>query len=187
MNTQPHLDLNKAGCPGRVRMNPLGEIRQEAQGRKNLLELKSKIRIGCWNVRTLYQAGKLAQLAKEMRRYKLSIIGVCESRWNPFGKVTTSSGETYLYSGNEREEDAHTHGVGLLLSKDAEKSLIEWEPVSERIITARFTSKGRNITIIYCYVPTNSAEFEEKGPSTNIYKQSPKNYRRGISELLWGI
>ncbi|KAI0224962.1 hypothetical protein LSAT2_024073 [Lamellibrachia satsuma] len=162
MNTQPHLDLSKAGCPERVRMNPLGESRQEAQGRKSLLQLKSKIRIGCWNVRTLYQAGKLAQLAKEMRRYKLSIIGVCESRWNTFGKVTTSSGETYLYSGNEREEDAHTHGVGLLLSKDAAKSLIEWEPVSERIITARFTSKGRNITIIHCYAPTNSAEFEEK-------------------------
>ena len=73
------------------------------------------------------QAGKLAQLYREMRRYKLSIIGVCESRWNTFGKVTTSSGETYLYSGNEREENAHTHGVGLLLSKDAAKSLIEWD------------------------------------------------------------
>ena len=43
-----------------------------------------------------------------------------------------------------------------------QQSLIEWEPVSERIITARFTSKGRNITIILCYAPTNSAEFEEK-------------------------
>ena len=41
-------------------------------------------------------------------------------------------------------------------------TLIEWEPVSERIITARFTSKGRNITITHCYAPTNSAEFEEK-------------------------
>ena len=186
MNTQPHFDLSKAGCPGRVRMNPLGESRQEAQGRKSLLQLKSKIRIGCWNVRTLYPAGKLAQLAKEMRRYKLSIIGVCESRWNTFGKVTISSGETYLYSGNEREEDAHTNGVGLLLSKDAAKSLIEWEPVSERIITARFTSKGRNITIIHCYAPTNSAEFEEK-ETFYQHLQSPKNYRRGISKLLWGI
>ena len=45
MNTQPHLDLSKAGCPGRVRMNPLGESRQEAQGRKSLLQLKSKVRI----------------------------------------------------------------------------------------------------------------------------------------------
>ena len=185
MNTQPHLDLSKAGCPERVRMNPLGESRQEAQGRKSLLQLKSKIRIGCWNVRTLYQAGKLAQLAKEMRRYKLSIIGVCESRWNTFGKVTTSSGETYLYSGNEREEDAHTHGVGLLLSKDAAKSLIEWEPVSERIITARFTSEGRNITIIHCYAPTNSAEFEEKETFyqhlQTVTQQLPK---RGIQVVM---
>ena len=107
----------------------------------------------------LYQAGKPAQLAQEMRRYKLSIIGVRESRWNTFWKVTTSSGETYLYSGNEGEEDARTHGVGLLLSKDAAKSLVEWD--SERIITARFTSKGQNITIIDCYAPTNYAAFEE--------------------------
>ena len=28
---------------------------------------------------------------------------------------------------------------------------------------------------------------KRKRPSTNIYKQSPKNYRRGISKLLWGI
>ena len=56
----------------------------------------------------------------------------------------------------------NSHGVGLLLSKNAAKSLIEWEPVSERIITARFTSKGRNITIIHCYAPINSAEFEVK-------------------------
>ena len=33
---------------------------------------------------------------------------------------------------------------------------------SLRIITARFTSNGRNITIIHCYAQTNSAEFEEK-------------------------
>ena len=94
-----------------------------------------------------------------------------------------------MYSWNEREEDAHTHGVGLLLSKEAAKSLIEWEPVSERIITARFTSKGRNITIIHWYAPANSAEFEEKETFYQHLqkKQSPKNYRRGISKLLWGI
>ena len=168
-------------------MNPLGESRQEAQGRKSLLQLKSKIRIGCWNVRTLYQAGKLSQLTKEMRRYKLSIIGVCESRWNTFGKVTTSSGETYLYSGNEREEDAHTHGVGLLLSKDATKSLIEWEPVLERIITARFTSKSRNITIIHCYAPTNSAEFEEKETYQHLQTVTQKLPKRDIQVVMGDI
>ena len=62
----------------------------------------------------------------------------------------------------------------MLLSKDATKSLVEWEPVSERIITARFTSKGRNITIIYCYAPTNSAEFEEKDTFYQHLQKLPK-------------
>ena len=89
-----------------------------------------------------------------------------------------------MYSGNEREEDAHTHGVGLLLSKDAAKSLIEWEPVSERIITARFTSKGRNITIIHCYAPTNSAEFEEKETYQHLQTVTQKLPKRDIQVFM---
>jgi hypothetical protein len=38
-------------------------------------------RIGSWNVRTLFQKGKLAQLDREMDRYKLDILGVREVRW----------------------------------------------------------------------------------------------------------
>ena len=176
MNTCSHQDLSQAGYPGRVRMMPLGQTLRGAQGLQSLIQLKSKVRIGCWNVRTLYQTGKLAQLAQEMRRYKMSIVGVSECRWNTFGEITTDAGETFLYSGNE--EDAHTHGVGLLLSKDAAKSLVEWEPVSERFLASRFASKGRNISIVQCYAPKNSADPEEKDNSyqqlQSIVKKTPK-------------
>ncbi|WP_353806162.1 hypothetical protein, partial [Acinetobacter baumannii] len=37
-----------------------------------------------------------------------------------------------------------------------------WEPVSSRLISARFNSKGRKITIIKCYAPTNAVTKEEK-------------------------
>ncbi|KAH3832681.1 hypothetical protein DPMN_105974 [Dreissena polymorpha] len=33
-----------------------------------LLTLKRWIRVGCWNVRTLYQTGKLAQVVSELNR-----------------------------------------------------------------------------------------------------------------------
>ena len=33
-----------------------------------------------------------------------------------------------------------------------------WEPVSARIISAKFHSRQRNVTIIQCYAPTNMAE-----------------------------
>ena len=49
-----------------------------------------------------------------------------------------------------------------MMTEESAKSLIEWEPVSRRIITARFNSKGRKVTIIQCYAPTNTAEEEMK-------------------------
>jgi len=41
-----------------------------------------KARIGQYNVRTLYQKGRLAQLNKIMEEYKLAVMGVSEVRWN---------------------------------------------------------------------------------------------------------
>lgn len=70
--------------------------------------------------------GKLTQIAKDLRRYNVSEIGVSERRWNTFGEVTTATAERFLYSGKEREWDLHTKGVGLILSKDAARSLFEW-------------------------------------------------------------
>ncbi|KAL9974607.1 hypothetical protein ACROYT_G011664 [Oculina patagonica] len=55
-----------------TRMNGSGEIRKEAADRiMKVLGTKTKTRIGFWNVRTLYQTGKLAQVTAEMRRYCL--------------------------------------------------------------------------------------------------------------------
>jgi len=53
-------------------------------------------------------------------------------------------------------------GVGLILSKDVAQSLLEWEPVSERIIKARFNSRWQQVTVTQCYAPTNEATEEEK-------------------------
>ena len=41
-----------------------------------------KTRIGQYNVQTLYQKGRLAQLNKIMGEYKLAVMGVSEVRWN---------------------------------------------------------------------------------------------------------
>ncbi len=52
-----------------------------------LLTPKHQTRIGTWNVPTLYQLGKTAQLTREMKRLQLAIIGVSETRWTNFGKT----------------------------------------------------------------------------------------------------
>ena len=42
---------------------------------------KASLRIASWNVRTMYVAGASTQIAKEMQRYRLHILGVSETHW----------------------------------------------------------------------------------------------------------
>jgi exonuclease III len=55
-----------------------------------------------------------------------------------------------------------THGVAILISKEKAKTLLEWEPVSKRLIRVCLNSKYCKLTILQCYAPTNKAEEEVK-------------------------
>ena len=49
-----------------------------------------------------------------------------------------------------------------MISNKTYEALLNWQPVYDRIISARFSSKVRNITIIQCYAPTELADDNEK-------------------------
>ena len=133
-----------------TRMNGSGEIHKEATVRiMKVLGTKTKTRIGFWNVRTLYQMGKLAQVTAEMRRYCLHFLGVSESRWTSSGRVKTSTGETVLHTG--RDDNQHHEGVAIILKKGLEKYLLEWKPINSRLMTARMQGKHVNLSLVQCY------------------------------------
>ena len=63
-------------------MTDYGESPREAGAlTADALRPKTITRVGFWNVRTLFQTGKLAQLRKEFDTYNLDIIGISEVRW----------------------------------------------------------------------------------------------------------
>ena len=69
------------------RMTASCESRKETTGMKlDVMSAKTKTRIAFWNVRTMYETGKLAQVTAEMRRYNLHVLGVSESRWIGTGR-----------------------------------------------------------------------------------------------------
>jgi hypothetical protein len=43
--------------------------------------------LGTWNVRSLYRAGSLMAVARELARYKLNLVVVQEVRWDQEGTV----------------------------------------------------------------------------------------------------
>ncbi|XP_073670675.1 uncharacterized protein [Paramisgurnus dabryanus] len=144
-----------------TQMNGSSESLRETTARMvKVLSTKTKTRIGFWNVRTMYDTGKLAQVISEMRCYNLHILGVSESRWTGSGRLRTSTGETVLYSG--RDDNQHFEGVAIILKKGLEKSMIEWKPVNNRLIKIRLKGKQINTTIIQCYAPTNNNNEDEK-------------------------
>ncbi len=85
----------------------------------------------------------------------MDVIGLSEVRRTKQG-IVEHAGHKLLYLGEEKK---HQEGVGLLLSKKASKSLIDWNPVSSRLISARFIGQGYSITIIQAYAPiTNHSD-----------------------------
>lgn len=48
------------------------------------------------------------------------------------------------------------------MTAEFKRALMEWKPISDRIIVARFRSKLRNTTVIQCYSPTEAADEADK-------------------------
>lgn len=65
-----------------------------------------------------------------------------------------------LYQSEYNEDGApHAEGVALLLAPEAQRSVICWEPVNLKIISAQFATRSENIKriIIQDYTLTNDA------------------------------
>jgi len=78
--TNPENNLASGETPPVEPMMRAGERLWEASTQTTLLTAKSKTRIGTWNIQTLYEAGKSAQVSREMHCYNLKMLGLCETR-----------------------------------------------------------------------------------------------------------
>ena len=118
---------------------------------------REKLKIVTWNVRTMYQAGKLVNIVLETKRMGIDIMGLAEVRWLQSGKIVCND-HTLIYSGHKKY---HKHGVGLLLSKVVSKTVLGYCALSDRILLVRIHGKPFNLSIIQVYAPTSASSEEE--------------------------
>ena len=131
-------------------------MQQVAPGRHPVTVCKSTTRIGTWNVRTLYQTGKLENVKQEMDRMQFQVLGLAETRWTGKGLIQTGN-KTMIYSGGS----THEKGVGILFDQNIAKSIKGWWGVSDRVILVKLEGKPFDIGIIQIYAPTSAHDDEE--------------------------
>lgn len=161
-------------------MMVLAQRRQDIQHPKrcSIFNANQLTKISTWNVRTLYQCGRLAQLLEEVERYQMDIHGISEMRWTDSERLV-SDRRAVIYSDHKVE---HTQRVGIEMSPRAAGALVVWNPVSDRIIISRFQTWLSRITIILAYVLIEDAEgaykdavYDQLQMRTEIIISSPRS------------
>lgn len=91
----------------------------------------------------------------------MMFLGLSEVRWPDSGEFITNEGFSLIYSGKKIGEPK-SNGVGILMTKETRKALKGWEPISDRIIVARFRTNARHLTCLQCYAPTEPSDLADK-------------------------
>ena len=141
-------------------LNPQGRTLSDATRLRPVVNLRKELILGTWNVRSLYQVGKLQVICEEMDQYGISILGLSEIRWRGKGCFRSDGGKMVIYSGGD-PNSGHSHGVSIILTQNIQSMLLGYNLVNDRIITVRLEAKPHNITIIQFYAPTSIANDEE--------------------------
>ena len=82
-----------------VSIPPLGSPGGNVSNQPSKIRCNSKNKIGTWNVRSLYQAGKLNNIVAEMERMNIEILGISDVQWPDSGECPINDYHMY-YSGS---------------------------------------------------------------------------------------
>ena len=136
------------------------EIRKSRSGRGGnsqnckaspVVNMRKPCKVATWNVRSLYQAGKIHNAAKEMERLNIDILGISDVQWPDSGKMKINN-KTIYYSGSQ--DGSHSYGVGIILNQNIDKAVVNFIPHSNRIILLQLNQNKPKINIIQVYAPT---------------------------------
>ena len=124
------------------------------------------LRAATWNVWTLKAPASKILLYEELRKNKVSIPGLTETRHTRSGEERVGNGDSLLWSTGSRRK----YGVSLALNI-VRKVLLLHEAVSDRLVKARFGHKHGKMTVFVCYAPTNDSDDVTK---ENFYSDMSK-------------
>jgi exonuclease III len=160
---------------------PRDSYNGKTHGKRN--KDRKELRIGTWNIRTLFKLDALKTVIDKIKRYKLPIVALQEVRWPRSGNIR-SGNHTIFYSGSE--DGKYEYGVGLLIDNSMITNMKEFTAINDRLCYICIKGQIWDIILMNCYAPTEdknndikSAYYEEL---ENIYDTLPRNTVKIIIE-----
>ena len=128
----------------------------QERARPKKLAQKS-VRVASLNVGSMTGRGR--EIADMMRRRRVDVLCVQETRWK--GNKAREIGEGYklIYSG---ANDQGRNGVGVILSKEMKECLVEVKRGGDRLMTIKLSFGESIINVISAYAPQVGCTEEEK-------------------------
>lgn len=142
-------------------------------------------KVSTWNVNGLCSPGKLHNLIKEMQRLQVNVMGISEMRWSGSG-IFLKGNYTVYYSCSDIADNYHRHGVALVLENRIVPSVIDFIPVSNRVMIVRLAGQPININLIQVYAPTAEKAESEALQFYSEINQALKLTKKNDINLIMG-
>ena len=152
---KPSVRSNAEYAPKGTALGWKGKRKVYGEGKRRMEE-KHEITVGTWNVRTMNAMGKLENVKEEMRRYRLSIMGVSEVRWKDGGDFV-SDGYRVMYAGGPTCQ----RGVAVIAEAKVAERVTEIDRFGDRIMVVKVKADPVDMVIVQAYLPTTDYEDEE--------------------------
>jgi len=133
--------------------------------------LARTIRVVSWNVGTL--TGKCAELAEVMKRRKVHVACLQETRWR--GSKAREIGEGYklFFHGTSNQRN----GVAVVVCEEMKSQVVDVQRVSDRLMVVKLSLDCGAMNIISAYAPqvgcSDSEKEEFQGTLDNVMQSLP--------------
>ncbi|XP_018339777.1 PREDICTED: craniofacial development protein 2-like [Trachymyrmex septentrionalis] len=181
MSKQPKLVMDSSGVKFSGGKLVLRSDLRVGTTSGNSCRIKSKngrdIKVGTWNVRSLYRPGAFQSMVGEVEKYGVEVVALQETRWAGEGSLNAGS-YTLHYGGSE----IHSLGIGFMINRKILSAVKDIKFINERLGLLVVQGRWYKIAIINVHAPTEDKDGEIKDgfyeELEHLVDQLPNDYMK---------